>query len=353
MSGFFSSMGDIAKAGTATGVGGQIASFLGGPWGMMLGGIGSMFGNRQAQRQFEQGRSDIQKLPGMRGPSWLKGDFGTSSGAGFGFNQQMGAANQMIGSNMAGLLGYNNPYMNLDVMSPYMAAQQALSQQMDPMNQLSAGSAQGLFDQGFSNLQAAGDTSGIYNSQLDIMREAYAPQRQTEQNMLLDDLYSKGLLGANTATQGQSNILDRFFESGRQADLSFQQTAFDRAQAEANRLGNLGISQIGQGFGAEAQAYNQALGALAQNQQAGMNRLGAAQGLFGLGNELFNQRYGLGLQGAETLLGYGDFGLRGAAMPYQLQAGLLQGGGYHAQALAGLAGQQADATAGFFGGLFG
>ena len=339
--------------------GGGMGGFLGGLGGLfkkgmpLLGGLGSLLGNQQAMKYFDQGRNDIQNLPGMQGPANLMGDFGSSVNGMFGFNPTMSLANLGIGGTMGSLLAGQggNQFGGIDLQG--MLANLPGQQQLGAMNTLSGGQAGNLFGMGMQNMQAAGNQQGLYDQSLQVMRDAYAPQRQVEQNQLFDDLYSKGLLGAGTATQGQNNMLDRFFAQNAQADLGFQNQAFDRAMAQQNFLGNLGSQQVGQGFGAENQAWQQALGSLAQNQQFGLNRLQQAQGLFDIGQNAFAQNYGLGLQGAETLLGYGDFGLRGAAMPYQLQAGLLQGGGYHAQALADLAAAQADASSGFLGGMFG
>jgi hypothetical protein len=304
---------------------------------------------------YDKGIKNIQNLPGMQGPMNLGGAFGTSANGMFGFNQQMGGANMGIGNSLGQLLGGGgfNQFGNLDLQGLLSQADQGLQQQIGPMNQVSAGGAQQLFNQGIGNLGAANNWQGMYSDQLGIMRDMYAPQRQVEQNQMFDALYSKGLIGSRTATQGSNNIIDRFFDRQNQMDMGFQNTAFDRATAEATRRGNLGLAQTQQGFGAENQAFMQALSALTQNQDAGLKRLGAAQGLFGLGQDAYAQNYGLGLQGAETLLGYGNFGLNAAAMPYQLQAGLLGSSGMHAQALGNIAIDQANSSAGFMGGLFG
>jgi hypothetical protein len=351
MAGFLSNL--VSSGAGAGGIGGSIASFMGGPWGAMLGGLGGLFGGMQTQKMFDEGRQDIMGLPGMQGPSNLMGDFGTSIGGQFGFNNAMGNAQQLMQGTQQGLFQGQNPFANVGVMDQYQQAMQGMQTPMGAGNAIAAGGAGNLFGQGMQNLQAAGNTQGIYDQQLDLQRQAYAPQAQRERTAMFDDLFAKGLLGSGTNTGSQNSIVRQLTDSQSQADLGFQQQAFARAQQEAGRLGGLGMQQTGQGLGAENQAFQQAMGAGGFNQQQLLGRLGAAQSLFGQGQEQFAQNYGLGLQGAETMLGFGDFGLRGAAMPYQLQAGLLSGSGYHSQALAGLTEAQASANAGFMGGLFG
>ena len=46
-----------------------------------------------------------------------------------------------------------------------------------------------------------------------------------------------------------------------------------------------------------------------QNQSAGQQRLAAAQGLFGQGNDVFNQAFGQGIQGQQANLSQNQFGL--------------------------------------------
>ena len=331
---------------------GGLGGLLSGGFGQMLGGLGSIFGNQKSMQYYDDAINNIKNLPGMQGPSNLLGDFGTSINGQFGFNPQMGAANQLIGSGLGGLLSGqgSNQFGNIDLQG---MLNQFPTMSQEAMNTISGGAAPTLFDMGMANMQAAGNQQGLYDQQLSLLREAYAPQRQVEQNQLFDDLYSKGLIGQNTATQGQNNMLDRFFDRQNQQDLAFQNQAFDRALAQQTFLGNLGSGQVSQGLGAEGQSFNQTLGANQFNLGAATNRFNLAQGLFGLGQNAFAQNYGLGLQGAESLLGYGNFGLNAAAMPYQLQAGLLQGGGYHANALADIGINQASSSSSFMGGLFG
>lgn len=335
--------------------GGNIGAFLGGPWGAVLSGLGGLFGGTQSLKQYQKGIDHISRLPGMQGPSNLFGDFGSAVGGGFQFNQALGGAQNLLSGGLQGLLNYQIPQalqgLNLGDVSSFTDS--ALSQTIGPMNAVASGAAQGLFDQGQANLLAAQDVGGLRNQQLDIMRQAFAPEAERRQVRMFDDLYSKGLLGPQTDTQGQSGIVRAMMESLNQADLGFQNEAFNRGMQQSQFLGNLGLQQIGQGFGAENQAFGQALQALGQNQTAGMQRLQAAQGLFGLGNDVFAQRHGLGLQGVESLLGMSDFGLRAARSPFELQAGLLSGSGQHADALQTLYGQLAKGTGGFFGGMFG
>lgn len=351
---------DFSKVAGAVGGGGGlgsilggVTSFLGGPWGMALNALGGLFGNGQAMKHLDEGRTDVLDLPGMSGPSNLMGDFGVSANGAFGFNNPMLGAQQGISGSLGNLFGASNPFANMDFGGLFNDASNALSQQIGPGNALSSGAGAGLLGMGLQNMLNAGNTQGIYDNQLQLMRSAYAPEQERQQNQLLDSLYAKGLLAPNTDVQSGNAMTRTYFDQQNQMENTFQQAAFGRAQAEAQRLGALGQGQVGQAFGAENQAFSQALQALQQNQSGFLQRMGAAQGLFGMGQDAFAQNYGLGLQGAESLLGYADFGLRGAAMPFQLQAALLSGGGQHADALAALAAQKAKQSSGFFGSLFG
>jgi hypothetical protein len=308
---------------------------------------------------FNKGIDDIKGMPGMGGPSNLSFNGGSSVGGNFQMDPGMLAMQNMMGTQGVNLMGGG--------MDPQMAQAQgmlgmapaagglntALMQQMGAMNGLSGGQAGNLFNQGQQNINAAQDVSGLRNEQLAMMREAFAPEAQRRQVGMMDMLHSKGLLGGNTATAGSGNIVDRTMESLNTADQGFQDAAFGRGMQQSQFLSNLGMQQQQQGLGAENQAFSQQMGALQQNQQAAMQRFGAAQGLFGMGNDQFAQRFGLGLQANEGMLGLGHFGLQSARSPFELQASLLQGGGMHSQALASMRLGQAEAAANASAGLFG
>jgi hypothetical protein len=338
---------------------GGLGGFMSGPWGMALSGLGSLFGGSQSMGMFKEGINDINNMPGMQGPSNLSGNFGTSANGNFQMNPQMMAMQQMLGSQGMNLMGMqSNPFLagaqgQLGLGEAAGGLNSALSQQMDPMNALSSGQAQNLFNQGQANIAAGQDVSGLRDQQLAMMRESFAPEAQRRQVGMMDMLHSKGLLGGGTATAGQGGIVDNVFDSLNRADQGFQNESFGRGMQQSQFLSNLGLQQQQQGFGAEAQAFGQGLGALQQNQNAAMQRFGAAQGLFGMDQDLQAQRFGLGLQANEGMLGLGHFGLQAARSPFELQSSLLQGGGMHSQALSGLYGGMADANAGFFSGMFG
>jgi hypothetical protein len=74
-------------------------------------------------------------------------------------------------------------------------------------------------------------------------------------------------------------------------------------------------------------------------------------GLFGQGTDTFNQAFGQGINASQGQLGFGQFGLDASALPFELQAALLSGGGAHGKSLAGLYGQKAQAGGSLFGGI--
>ena len=336
------------------GLGGKLASFMGGPWGSMLGGLGSLFGGNQSMEYMKEARNDILNMPGMNGPSNLMGDFGMSQNGMFGFNNAMGSANNALGGALPGMFnmdmsGLQQGMQNMGLGDAAFGANQALQQQMGAMNQGSMGVNQGLMGMGMQNMLAAGDSSGLQAQELANMRAQFAPQAQQMNNQMMDRLHGMGLLGGNTNNQNQSGIVRGVQDSIMNQDFNFQNASFDRGMQRQNFLGNLGTSQMGQGLGAESQAFQQALAALGQNQNAAMSRLQGAQGLFGMQGDMFSR----GVQGAGAITDMADFGLRGAAMPFQLQSGLLQGSGYHSGALAELGLGAGNSSAGFFSGLFG
>ena len=349
-----------------SGGGGGAASALGGilgmtnPWMMGINALGGLLGNNAAMEHLQTARNDILNLPGMQGPTGLGGSWGQVGANGqmqLGAGQQ-GALNMMSGQygNLfgGGNAGMFNPAINnLNIGNQAQNVNNQLAQQMGAMNGISGMGAGGLFGMGMNNMMNAQNQQGLYNQSLDVMRQAAQPEQQRTQNRFMDQMYNMGLLGPNTNVQSGNGAARAMFDSFGQQDLGFQNQAFDRMANQQQFLGNMGMNQVGQGLGAEAQAFRQQLGALQQNQGAALQGLGAAQGLLGAQGNLFAQMFGLGQQGLETQLGFNDFGLRASAMPQQLQAQLLQGGGYHAGALANLGQGMADQSGGFFSGMFG
>jgi len=238
----------------------------------------------------------------------------------------------------------------------------------------SGGFQQGMFNQGFQNQMAAGDQSALFNQSLASQRAAFAPEQQRQQNAMENSLFSKGMLGGNSTATGEA--FRGLAEAQGAQDLAFQNNAFGQANQQQQFLGNLGSQQMGMGSqlmgqnlgqfnqnvgnflntqqgaaGIEGQQFGQNLQANQYNQSAGQQRLQNSLGLFQQGNDMFGQNFGLGLQGAGAGLDFGRFGLEGAAMPYNLQAGLVGAGGEHANALNLNAGQRAESQGGMWGGL--
>ena len=382
-------------------------------FGNILGGLSGLFGGMQAAKHLRQGRRDILNLPGMEGLN-----LGTSLGfAGQGGsmlspefmnlqNMLGGISPQLLQGGLAQDAGINAALGGASAaMSPaFLGADFALQQQIGPeafqglmggigqnalglsnlfTDQLAlgpqdytGGMQSALMGSGAGLMDAAANLPQLQQEALDIQRQAFAPEAQRRTTGMYDDLFSKGLLGGGTDTASQSGIVRNVMDSLNQADLSFQNRAFDIGQQRAGFLGNLGAQQVGlgadifgqnlgqyanlmqgaQGFGqlglgAEAQGFNQLLQSVGQNQQSAMQRLQNAQGMFGFGGDLFGQQFNLGLGGLEGMLGLGNLGIDLTRMPYELQAGLLQGSGYHSQALGNIAEARANASGGLFGGL--
>jgi hypothetical protein len=327
----------------------------------VLGGALNLFGQNKSMEQMKKVYGDIKNLPGMQGPANLMGDFGSSVDGQQQFNPLTQSLMSLYGSTAPGMMTGQmaNPLlqMGLGGMGNALSAANAANMyNVGPMNAGSLGISQGLFDQGMANLQRAGDVGGLRDEQLAMMREAYAPTAQKMRVDLSEDLYNMGLLGRKTDTQGSYGMQRAMLDAQNQADLGFQNAAFDRGMQQANYLQNLGMGQLGSGLGAESQAFRQALGSNQAKQNALNANLGLFSNLYGMGGELFGQNYGLGLEGMNTMNMFNRLGLDMAAMPYQLQAELLRGSGDHANAMANLGSQMASQKGGFFsslGGMFG
>jgi hypothetical protein len=368
--------------------------------GQAAGGLMDMFGSHQNWKANEQARNDILGLPGMQGPMNIGGSFGQSADGQFQMDPQMLAMQNMMGqSGMGMMMGgmFNDPslqnaWAQNDMAGALDQSNQALMQQMGTsafgglgdlygnatglMNQMNAnvmagpqdisGGLQGqLFNQAAQNLGSFDQTQA---SELAAMRQAGQPAMDRQFNQMQNRLHSMGMLGST----GGGEQMRGMFEAQNQADLDYQTQSFGRASQrqsmglqqaqQAAMLQGQGFNQWNQNFqnamGAgslasaiEGQQYGQNLQALQQNQSAGMNRMNQAMGLFGTGADLFNQSYGLGLEAGQGALGYGEFGMNAASMPYQLQAQLLGGSGYHAQALGKVGQNIGQGAAGFWGGL--
>lgn len=395
-----------ASSGTGGGILGGIGSFLGGPLvGSVLSGLGGLFQGGANERALNQGRSDIMNLPGMQGPISFGTGMGSAGANGFSFNPMLQGQQAMLGQMGSGLLqgglfgnqSLQNALGGLNLGGALGGLQSAFGQQignsafgglggqygqvgnianmlqgqaMAGPQDFTGGLQGGLLSQGFANQMAAGNQSGLQNQELAAMRAAAQPEQNRMLNSLESRLHARGMLGST----GGAEQMRGFFEAQNQQDMGFQQEAFNRAMQQQGFLGSLGSQQISQGggflgqnlgqynqtlgnlqgfqqlgAGLEGQQFGQGLAGLQQNQNAALQNLMAQQGLLGFGGDLFAQQYGLGLGSQEALLGYGNLGLQAGRSPWELQAGLLSGGGQHAQALGEIASQS---RGGFLGGLF-
>lgn len=374
--------------------------------GKLLSGLGGLMGGGAEMQALNAARDDIKELPGMTGPVNVSGNFGSTVGGNFqmdpglqGLQAMQTAGGGLMGGGMFNDPNFQQAFQQNDMAGALGQSNQALMQQMGPSafgglggmfqqaqglgNQFSNMTAQGpqdfsggmqgaQFGMGMQNQLSAMDQSGLQSQELQTMRTAAQPAMDRQFNKLQDKLFAMGMGGST----GGGQQLEGLFNSFGQQDLGFQQEAFNRASQQQNFLGNMGAQQMGMGSqlmgqnlgqfnqgaqlanmfqqgaaGMEGQQFGQNLQSTQQNQSAGMNRLNQAMGLFGQGADVFGQQFGLGLQSAAGALDFGRFGMDAAALPSQLQAGLLQGGGEHARALGGLGAQRGSATSGFLGGI--
>lgn len=369
--------------------------FIGAALGALSGGMG-LFAGAQPMMALNQARGDIQGLAGMQGPTGIGGNFGQiSAGGQFQMDPSMMGAQQAIGGAIPGLMQgglfqdprFQQAFQGLDIAGAQQQAVGALQQQAGPTafgqlgglaqmlggqvaggpQDVSGGMMGNLFQQGMANQLAAGNQQQVFQDVLSRGRAAAAPEQARQQQALEQSLFSKGMLGAGSTATGEG--FRGLFEAQGMQDIALQQQASQQALQQQQLMGQLGGQQIAQGAGflgqglgqfqqniqnlqgIEQLGFGQNLQALQANQQAGLQRLQSAQGLFGQGADIFGQQFGLGLGGAEGLLGFGQFGLGAARSPQELQASLLQGSGAHAGALAGLGQQRGEAQGDFFGSL--
>lgn len=370
---------------------------LGGGLGLLSGGL-DLFGGGSQMRAYNDARKDIKGLPGMSGPVGVGGSFG-QVGANGQFSMdptlamgQLGLANSVPGMLGGGLFNQGNfqqAFGQNDILGALNQANQGFGQQagstafggLGGLNAMLQGQVAGgpqdfsggmmgnLMNQGFMNQMNAGNQSALFNQSLNTQRQAAAPEFARQQQALEQSLFNKGMLGTNSTQTGEG--FRGLFEAQGAQDLAFQNNAFGQAMQQQNFLAGLGGQQMGQGQqflgqnlgqfnqnlanlqGIEGQGFNQALQGMQFNASQGQNRLAAAQGLFGLGSDVFNQSFGLGTQGAQGLLGFGNFGLQAARSPFELQASLLEGSGQHASALGGVAQGRGEGQGGFLSGIAG
>lgn len=342
-----------------------------------FGGSGFVGAGGQNQFQFDQSLGGLRGLLGGQGQQFLGGGIfnnpdlqGALGGANIsGANQQFQqAAGQQVGSSAFGNLG------NLAGTATGLAGQFAGQTAQGPQD-FSGGLQANLFGQGAANQQAAGNQQALFNQSLSNQRAAFEPQANRQFNRLQDRLFATGNLGST----GGGEQLRGLFEAQNQADLGFQNNAFQQAQQQQQFLGNLGGQQIQQGagllgqnlgqFNAQAGLANQFLGQagalggqqFGQNIQSagfntsqGLQRLNAAQGLLGFGAGIQGQQFGLGLQANQGLLDQSNFGLNTILGVRGAGNDQIQAGGQVARALAEQgAGGEGSGAGDFLGGIVG
>ena len=209
-----------------------------------------------------------------------------------------------------------------------------------------------LYGSGAQNLANAGNVGGLIQQNLDASRNLAAPYEQQATNQFFNREFMNTRGATSGANERQQNMFTGLLNADQQRILNAQQLG----QQQQQYLGGLGMQQIGQGLGAESQGFQQMLGANQFNMSAGQQRLQNAMNMFGFGNNIYNQSYGLGLQSQNALLNQNQFwqnmilGLNNAEANRIGSAGQFsQGYGGLAQAQGGLLGGLGSAVGGLFG----
>ena len=378
----------------------------------ILGALGGLFGGAANAAEVEQTRDDIRGMAAFTDQS-----FGGPGGAGFAnadgtsgftldaqgqqFRGNLGQqGNQLLqgglfndprlqaalGQNdIAGALGQSNQLNQQQLgtqafggLGGLFGQAQGLAGQFGAQaaagpQDFTGGLQQGLFGQGFSNQQQAGNQQALFDKSLASQRAAFEPQQNRAFNKLQDRQFAQGRLGST----GGSQETEGFFNAANQADLGFQNNAFGQAFQQQQFLGNLGSQQISQGAGLlgqnlgqfnqaasnaqgflglagglEGQGFGQNLQALQQNQSAGNQRLQNATNLFGLGSQTFGQQFGLGLDAFGATQQQNQFGLDSQLGFRNAEANRIGATGQHAQALADVQSSAGGVFGDFIGGLF-
>jgi hypothetical protein len=371
----------------------------------LLGGgfnlLGGIFGNSG----FEQARGDITDLAQYNPMNAGTGAGNFQFGQGFGnFNEnaQTQALRAAMNQSIAGGLGggmLNDPrfqqaFQNNDIAGAMQQSNQAnqmaampgvdpsvqnffnlgqqLGQGLDPRSpqDMSGGVMGDMFQQGMANMFSAGDQEALYNRELNTMRQAAEPEMNRQFNKLQDRLFAQGRLGSTGGAENMRGL----FEAQNQADLGFQQNAFNRAANQRDFMGQMGQSQIGLGSGllgqnlgqhqntiqnimganqlgsgALSQNFQNTLAGIGQQQSAGNQRLMNALNIFGVGQGAQQQGFGQAMQAGNQLNQMNQFGLTGLLGLLNAESGRIGATGQHAQAL----GQVGQNQGGFLGGIMG
>jgi hypothetical protein len=277
----------------------------------------------------------------------------------------------MQGNNIGGAMNQANQASMMGVMpgvdpsiQNFFNLGRDLGQGFDPRSpqDMSGGQMGQLRSAGIQNQMAAGDFTGLQNSELATMRAAAQPELDRQRQSMEKSLFAKGMLGGGSTQTGEA--FRGLAEAQGQQDLGFQQEAFNRAAQRSSLLGNLGLGQtLGAqqnliqnmmganqlGSGALGQQFQQQFQGIGQMQSAGNQRLQNALNLFGVGQGAQQQGFGQGLQSAQQLQNMNQFGLTGILGLLNAEANRIGGTGAHAQAL----GQVGQNQGGFLGGIMG
>ena len=324
----------------------------------------SLYGQHSAQNQLDQTGRRIRGMGESNPASFLGpggfGGFETDRWGGqqfqFGEDPWMAQFRQMMGQQGGNMLGgglFQNPMFqdafNSNDMQDAFAQAQGGNQVLMPGNFAGdfRGNINNLFGRGFSNLDRAGDTSGLVQQNLDASRALAQPFEEQSRNNFFNTEFGKTM----GATSGSGNRMGMFGDAMLRADQGRVLGAQQLGQQQQQFLGNLGMSQIGQGFQGEQQGFSQLLQALQQNQSAGQQRLSNAMGLFGMGRDTQQSQFGMGLQAQSGMLNQNQFWQNMMLGLLNADANRIGARSGFAAAMAQLGSNSSAGQGGFFGGM--
>lgn len=382
--------------------------------GGLFGGLASLAGGLLGNSTLKNTRKDIKNLsqfdprnfagPGGQGIQFDNGGNGSFNESG-GLDIFRQFANAGLGGFLQGGQFFNDPNFQQalqgnDLAGAQAGAQSILGQQANPFfngpgfqqaagnagflgnqfSQLAAGGVQDftnglqntLFNRGNQTIANAGDVNGLINQNLDASRALAQPFEDRLLNRLENRQFAQGRLGTTGGAQQFGDSVFNLAQADNQRILNAQQLGLQ----QSNQLGQLGLSQIGQGSGLlgqnlgqfnqnaanaqgflglgagfEGQGFNQLLGAQNANISRGQQRLANAQNLFGLGQSTFNTGFGQGNQLQQSLLGQDQFGLSAFLGTLNAEANRVGGASGFANGMANAGANSASGIGGFLGGL--
>lgn len=379
------------------GLGGLLGSlgsgaFMSNPlFGMGMQLLGGLFGSNNAQEGIDQLTQMSQANPFSGQIGGLGGFNLGSQGGSVALDPMLAASRNMVGGMLPSLFS-GGPFMQqimnsgVDLAGAMGQSDQALQQQANPFynqanfannmsnisqlgNMFSSNVAQGgsqrtqgMFSRGFDALNRAGDVEGLVNQQLEAMRTLAAP----EEARIANNYFDREFMGTRGATTGAQ---DRRFNEAAVANQRDAQRVLGAQQlglTEQGMMQQLGMGLLGQGqqaFGQEIagaqnfaqlglagenQGFMQGLQALQQNQNAGLSRVQNALGVLGMGQNMFGQNVGLGMQGFGQMadLGLGMGGIVSSLL--NADAARIGAQGYFAQPMAQLYGDKGSFLSGLF-----